>query len=142
MNYEAFWYNVGRDGPTSLNTLLGLRHDVCSEIMIALNLFNQQQNRKTCPKNLLEHWLKENNINYELMLHRGKGQSRELCIRLGNDSNTCSLNRQMSDNKSLPKINMPKNLEAAMIHAQKEVVVDSRVDDVVGNNDEIEKMTM
>ena len=40
MNYNAFWYNVGNDGPMSLNTLLGLRHDVHSEIMIELNLFN------------------------------------------------------------------------------------------------------
>ena len=37
MNCEAFWHKVGRDGPTSLNTLLGLRHDIYSEIMIALN---------------------------------------------------------------------------------------------------------
>ena len=76
------------------------------------------------------------------MLHRKKGQSQELCIRLGNDSNACSLNKQTSDNKSPPKINLPKNLEAAMMYAQKEVVVDSCVDDVVGNNDEIEKMMM
>ena len=73
------------------------------------------------------------------MLRREKGQSRELHIRLVNESNTCSLNKQTSDNKSPPKINTPKNLEAAMMHAQKEVVADSRVDDVVGNNDEIEK---
>ena len=140
MNYEAFWCKVGRDGPASLNTLLGLRCDACSETMIALNLFNQQQNRKTFPKkNLLEHWLKENNVNHELTLHRKKGQSREPCVRLGNNSNACSLNKKMSDNKSPPKINLPKNLEAAMMRAQKEVVAYSRADDAVGNNDEIEK---
>ena len=50
MNYEAFWYKLGSDGQTSLNTLLGLSYDAYSEIMIELNLFKKQQTKQTYPK--------------------------------------------------------------------------------------------
>ena len=50
INYEAFWYKVGRDSLVLLDILLGLNYDMYSEIMIALNLFNQQQIRKNILK--------------------------------------------------------------------------------------------